>query len=51
MASSAVENDVSQSQSWISQQTRLQAEYLKRRAKDGEYFDFEDLEEEENLSQ
>ena len=46
MASDAGQNDLSQSQSWISQQTRLQAEYMKRRAKDGEYFDFDDLEEE-----
>ena len=51
MASSVGQYQLSQSQSWISQQTRLQAEYLKRRAKDGETFDFDDLEEEDALSQ
>ena len=51
MASSVGQNDLSQSQSWISQQTRLQAEYIKRRAKDGETFDFDDFEENEVLSQ
>ena len=51
MASSVGQYELSQSQSWILQQTRLQAEYLKRRAKDGETFDFDDLEEEDALSQ
>ena len=51
MASSVGQYELSQSQSWISQQTRLQAEYIKRRAKDGETFDFDDLEENEVLSQ
>ena len=51
MASSVGQYELPQSQSWISQQTRLQAEYIKRRAKDGETFDFDDLEEEEILCQ
>ena len=51
MASSVGQYELSQSQSWISHQTRLQVEYLKRRAKDSETFDFDDLEENEVLSQ